>query len=289
MIMTKKYYPTNELIDLMDLLLLIWKKKIFVLISIISFSIAFVVYSKINYAAPLKEARITLKDPQSTNIHFEVGYKFYDEFVKNLLSRDNLIIYLESRNDKDSEELKKKLTIDNRIFVGLVESNSKVDNSKFYFRYPKNLNGESIFNNYVIFTAENEMKKFLNFKKNEISFIIERTEKNILIATKLEIEKPIFNVNNMNINIFDNKRTVLDDLGFYKGTIVLSEELKELNRLKNNLHAINVKYDVILDKAKFYYHVETNYSVLSMAILGMLTGFLLSILVLFFNFSLMKK
>ena len=93
----------------------------------------------------------------------------------------------------------------------------------------------------------------------------------------------------MNINILDNKRTALYDLGFYKGTIVLSEELNELNRLKNDLHAINVKHDVILDKAKFYYYVDSTYSILTMAILGMLTGFLLSILVSFFNFSLMKK
>ena len=205
------------------------------------------------------------------------------------MSRDNLIFYLQSQNDKASEELKKNLTFDNRIFVGSVESNSKVDNNKFYFRYPKNLNGESIFNNYVIFTAENEMIKFLNFKNNEISFLIERTQKNILIATKLEIEKPISNFSYLNINILDNKRTALNDLGFYKGTIVLSEELNELNRLKNDLHAINVKHDVILDKAKFYYYVDSNYSILTMAILGMLTGFLLSILVSFFNFSLMKK
>ena len=83
--MTKEYHSTNELIDLRDLFLIIRKKKIFILISIISFAIAFVVYSKINYTEPLKEVRITLKDPQSTDIHFDSPYNLYDEFIKNLL------------------------------------------------------------------------------------------------------------------------------------------------------------------------------------------------------------
>ena len=302
--MTKEYHSTNELIDLRDLFLIIRKKKIFILISIISFSIAFVVYSKINYTEPLTEVRITLKDPQSTDIHFDPAYNLYDEFIKNLLSYDNLINYLESQNDEYLVELKKNLSKKNlslssffrdKLFLGRVESKTS-DSNIFYLRHPKNLNGVLILNDYTIFITQEEKLKLFNYKKKKLSSQIENTKKNIAIATKLGFEKPFFNyINLQNINFdfnnanFKSNNFDKEDLSFYNGTIVLSEKLIELNRLENNLNIKNVEFNTILDKASFHNDIDNNFSILKMALLGMLTGFLLSSAVSFLNFSSIKK
>jgi len=308
--MNKKYYSTDDEIDLRDLFLLVWRNKILVLFFIIFGSILSVIYSTNSSSddLKLKVAHITLKPPSIfdgdlgeflpdkanfNNVNNQNGFFF--EFQRNLLSNDSIISFLENEKDEELDKLKKNLSkkkltfrqyFTNQILIGEVEINGKVVVNKFFFRYPKNLNGENIFNNYVNFVKDQTIKDFNNFKQSELLLRIEKTKQSLFIAEKLKIISPF---NNATININNNIYLDKSNFDYFKGTIVLSEELLYLNELLKKNSLKDIVYNPILDKAKSVNIIENEFAVFKSALLGMLAGFLLSFVVLFIRFSLIKK
>ena len=307
--MNKKYYSNDDEIDLRDLFLLVWRQKILVLFFIILGSILFVIYAKSSTENfKYKVAHITLKAPSISdpdlgsfavkfdNVNQQVG--FFYEFKRNLLSNDNFAFFIENRKDKDLDELKENLIkknltlrkyLDNQILIGEVEINGKVVLNKFFIRYPKVLNGENILTDYVLFVKDQIIKDFNNSKQLELLSLIEKTQQSLFIAEKLGI---IFPTNNINptININNDSNLIKSDFEYYKGTVVLTEQLAYLNATLKNANLRKINYNPILDKAK---SVTNEYDeevyIFNNALLGMLAGFLLSFVVLFIRFSLIKK
>lgn len=307
--MNKKYYSNDDEIDLRDLFLLVWRQKILVLFFIILGSILFVIYAKSSTENfKYKVAHITLKAPSISdpdlgsfavkfdNVNQQLG--FFYEFKRNLLSNDNFAFFIENRKDKDLDKLKENLIkknltlrkyLDNQILIGEVEINGKVVLNKFFIRYPKVLNGENILTDYVLFVKDQIIKDFNNSKQLELLSLIEKTQQSLSIAEKLGI---IFPTNNINptININNDSNLIKSDFEYYKGTVVLTEQLAYLNATLKNANLRKINYNPILDKAKSVANeYDEEVTIFNNALLGMLAGFLLSFVVLFIRFSLIKK
>jgi LPS O-antigen subunit length determinant protein (WzzB/FepE family) len=305
----KKYYSNDDEIDLRDLFLLVWRQKILVLFFIILGSILFVIYAKSSTENfKYKVAHITLKAPSISdpdlgsfavkfdNVNQQLG--FFYEFKRNLLSNDNFAFFIENRKDKDLDKLKENLIkknltlrkyLDNQILIGEVEINGKVVLNKFFIRYPKVLNGENILTDYVLFVKDQIIKDFNNSKQLELLSLIEKTQQSLSIAEKLGI---IFPTNNINptININNDSNLIKSDFEYYKGTVVLTEQLAYLNATLKNANLRKINYNPILDKAKSVANeYDEEVTIFNNALLGMLAGFLLSFVVLFIRFSLIKK
>jgi|688.fasta_scaffold102344_3 hypothetical protein len=277
--------------DFFDLIILFCKEKIifFTIIFLTTFfSLLFVLIFSNEY-----QALVRLKDPSAqlfsrydlfdnfpqsdkiTDLNNEkIEYSFINEykieFQRKLTSVDNLSDYL------------KKFQIEKSIRVRQLFTNKKLSND-YVLVYPKEINGEDIFNDYVEFTKFKTLDEF----KDKIKLIIEneiiKNENAIKIAEKIGIEIPI--QSNLQSPIKTNDKSKL----FYQGTIALNQQIVFYRELIEILQKEKFDYNIFIDKATKKGPLISTKSKFIYIFGGFAFGLFLSFIIVFIKSSLKIK
>jgi len=290
-------YIADDEIDLGDLVRTLWREKILILsISVICGLVGYL-YA---YFQPQEfKTEIQLKNPPSqlfepySQIFFNnnsnsnnIAGQFISDFKLNFLSLDNLQsfteesggfdnfkAYLKSRNISAREYFKNKIN-------EVKEKNSIIPN-KYFLVFTKELDGDIFLNNYAQFTKK---KTILGIKKifkllieNQITNLEDAIEK----AKLINLEKPILQSMHQTNQLINEP----DDL-FYKGRLILSQEIIYLKRLLIKLEDEQFNYEVVLDKPLNSTAKEMPNS--GYFIIGLMLGIFLSLAIIFFK-SILKN
>lgn len=270
----KKFLKDDE-IYLGDIIKKLWKKKILIFsISLFFALIGYFVANKLE-SEHVKIYKTTIEIRQLPTYLLE-KYKPYiaaPPFTKsanissfdyyynlNFISDDNLIQFAEQ--NKDIGEFKtylKNKNIDLKdFFIRKLENTLKnsigqaITNYEYSLTFEGPLQGEKFLNNYAIYIKNKTEADFKQYLMKSISNEINILEQNLVIAEKLKMKQPIlFNLAEKNsITINEPKET------YYKGTIILSQQLIYLKELYNEVKQLKVDYDPILLKASSAYLVS---------------------------------
>jgi hypothetical protein len=214
--------------------------------------------------------------------------EYNNDFFHNLLSRKNLIFFLEQSGDLDS--FKKSLGKSSNNFSDFFNNNrfgqtkvkDKIIFNKIFLVYPDKFNGLDFLAKYVLFIKN---KTIIELKNKLISIIknnILMHEQALEIAYKINLLDPILKSYNQ-YNIVVNEPEAL----FYRGVNVLTQEIINQEKLLKKLETEKFEYNPILDNEVSIY-LNSNYNK-SNFFIGSFFGFFLSCLIIFFKTLLKKK
>jgi LPS O-antigen subunit length determinant protein (WzzB/FepE family) len=290
-------YITDDEIDLGDLVRTLWREKILILsISIICGLLGYLYASfkpvEFKTEIKLKNPPFQLFEPYSGSIEINLNSnnnnnniivgKFISDFKLNLLSLDNLEMFIEESLDLDNFKayLKSKNITVKKYFkdkLGEVkEKNIIIPNTYFLVFEKKRLDGDIFLNNYVEFTKK---KNIIEFKKNLKTTIENKIffyEQALEVAKFLNLENPILKSLHNQALVITSEPEAL----FYKGTKVLSQNIIQSKRLLQKIEKDQFNYDLILDKA-FESKINTTHSYYPL--IGLFFGFFLSCIIIFFK------
>jgi LPS O-antigen subunit length determinant protein (WzzB/FepE family) len=297
-------YITDDEIDLSELIRILWREKILILsISIICGLLGYLYAS---FEPEEFKTKIKLKNPPyqlfepyahlsinnnniaENNNSNNIAEQFISDLKLNLLSLDNLEIFVEESRDLDifKKYLKSRNISTKQYFASkLGEAKEKdiiIPNTYFLVFEKKILDGDIFLNNYVEFIKK---KNIIEFKKNlklTIDNKINFTEDALETAKLINLENPILkSPDRTNLEI--NEPEAL----FYKGTKVLSQSIIIDKKLLQKLENDQLNYNPILDKG---IALEIN-TIPSYAffLIGLFIGFILSCIIIFFKNALKNK
>jgi LPS O-antigen subunit length determinant protein (WzzB/FepE family) len=285
--------------DILDLRAL-WREKILILSISIIFGLLGYLY--VSFKPHEMKTELTLKDPsfQVFEFYHEVlngaptndnKNNFYLQFISNfklnLLSLDNLETFVEESQDLDT--LKKYLKSRNisakQYFVNKIgaskEKQTIIPNKYFLVYEKKLLDGDIFINNYAEYVKKITI---IEFKKN-VSLAIEariyKTEDALQLANLINLENPI-------LKSLDKQNQVINEPEaiFYKGTKVLSQSIISYKKLLQKLENDQFNYTLISDKAISF---KINRMFLYYILGGLVTGFFMSLLIIFLKNALKNK
>jgi len=287
-------YLSDDEINLRDLIKSLWRNKILILSISIICGLAGYFYA--SFQTKEFKAEIQLKNPPDELFYpyillnnpvkiSEVNVKdFMSDFRLNFLSLDNLISFTKESKEFDnlktyleSRNISAKIYFSNKI--GEVKIQNQTIPNKFFLLLPKEFDGETFLNNYVEFIKN---KTLLNFKikfKLAIENKINNYKNSFEKAKLINLENPILLVPTFN----SNKVTIVEpeDL-FYKGTIILSQDIIYLNKILTKLENEQINFNIIADKATNY-PVQPSTFRRSYFLIGFLLGLFLSLGIIFFK------
>ena len=302
-------YLADDEIDLGDLLRTLWREKILILsISIICGLLGYL-FASFNKTEELK-AVIKLKNPPPqlfepyndvfTNKNFiftnnnnnnnnnNIAGQFISDFKLNLLSLDNLEIFVEESRDLDTfkKYLKSRNISAKQYFVNKFgeenEKNKIIPNTYFLVFEKEILDGNVFLNNYIEFAKK---KNIIEFKKNLKSTIenrIHNTENALETAKLINLENPILKSPDKQNQVVNEPEAL-----FYKGTKVLSQSITTDKKLLQKLEIDQFNFNVILDKG-IALKINTTPSYIFFLI-GLFIGFFSSCMIIFFKSALKNK
>ena len=286
---------THE-IDLGNLIRLLWREKIL----IVSISI---ICSLIGYMATPSQLQqfkveITLKDPPTQIfepyifetpiklIKNDIVHQFILDFKLNFLSINNVEIFLEQSREFNnfkaflkSKNINVNKYFDDHRFGSVKEKNVAIPN-KYFLVFTKELDGVAFLNNYADFIKKKTIIETKNNLKLTIQNKITNNEQALEIANLIKLEEPILK---------SEKTLVLpeaEDL-FYKGSKVLSQNIVNLKKLIIKLENDQLNYEPKLEQSVIS---EFHSKGLTLDYLtGLIFGFLLSFVIIFFKSALRSK
>lgn len=283
----KKIYIASDEIDLVELIKVCWKEKYLILIISFVCVVIFYLYSLSFKKSAEYQSQLTIKNPPiNFLINFETTQisKLFDEknnslskvyfarFKQIILSKDNLINFIK-QNNKISD-FKDYITINNLNMREYLEYRSGENGkNRFYFIFPKSLQGDIFLNNYIEYTKIISLNNFLNEIEVTIKNIILIYEKNLKIAEKIQLEDPII----------DSKEL------YYKGTKILSEEIINFKQLINSLNNENFDFDHVLESASKPKLSSRTLKNKALPTLGFFAGLLISLIVITIKYKFKKK
>jgi LPS O-antigen subunit length determinant protein (WzzB/FepE family) len=289
-------YIADDEIDLGDLIRTLWREKILILsISIICGLLGYL------YALFQPEefkTEIKIKNPSfqlfesyshilSNNTNDIIVEQFISDFKLNLLSLDNLEIFVEESRDLDifkkylkSRNISVKQYFTNKF--GQVKEKNINNENKFFLVFEKKiLVGHIFFNNYLDFIKK---KNITELKKN-LKLIIEnriaKTEDALEIAKLINLENPILKTPDSHNQVVNEPEAL-----FYKGTKVLAQSIIIDKKLLQKLENDQFNYNPIADKA-----TEPEITTMSsyfFLLKGLFFGIFLSCIITFFKSALKK-
>jgi LPS O-antigen subunit length determinant protein (WzzB/FepE family) len=223
---TKKANIQNDEINLLEIILYLWKQKFLILSFSLTFLIAGFIYGTLQ--PKIYKTNVTLHNVPKTlffkyNLYLQGDLeKIFDNDLRlNLLSFDNLMEFVEKNNNinKLKSTLKEK-NIDIRKYF---KEKFNLEKNKYTLRFEKNFQGEDFLNDYVIFTKQ---KTETIFKEQLISTIdskINYYKQNLKIAEKIDLQNPILKT----MNLETNNGYVIFAIG--KDEIIFNEKLMNMN------------------------------------------------------------
>jgi LPS O-antigen subunit length determinant protein (WzzB/FepE family) len=292
-------YLTDGEIDLRDLIKLLWREKILILfISIICGLLGY--FYGLSKPQQFK-SEITLRNPpvqifelynffnnfnnnnnnnnSNNNNNNNIAGQFISDFKLNFLSSDNLQSFLEESREFDNFKgyLKSRNISAKKYFANKIseakEKNLIIPN-KYFLVFTKELEGDIFLNNYTQFIKK---KTILDLKKN-IKLSIEN--KIYIHELALEKAKLINLINPIQRSINEYVLVSKTEDLFYKGSIILSQEIIYFKKFLIQLENDQFNFEFISDK-------PLNSSVKKMSnfgyfAIGLMLGLFLSLGIIFF-------
>jgi LPS O-antigen subunit length determinant protein (WzzB/FepE family) len=292
-------YSADDEIDLGDLIRTLWREKILILsISIICGLLGYLyaLFQPEEFKTEIKiknpsfqlfesYSHILSNNPNNPN-DIIVG-QFISDFKLNLLSLDNLEIFVEESRDLDifkkylkSRNISVKQYFTNRF--GQVKEKNINDENKFFLVFEKKiLVGHIFFNNYLDFIKKKNITELKKNLKLEIENRIAKTEDALEIAKLINLENPILKTPDSHNHVVNEP-----DALFYKGTKVLAQSIIIDKKLLQKLENDQFNYNPIADKAtEPEITTMTSYFFL---LKGLFFGIFLSCIITFFKSALKK-
>ena len=281
-------YSKNYEIDLIKLIICIYKKKFSVLFISIICSLLFYFYNyyKKNQTSFELEAVISIQNPHpelfmpyssvlreltTEKIHKD----FTNNFFLNISSYDNFNIFFEQSKSFDIFKvyLKSVNKTPKEYFKDQKFKRVKGDNlnleDKIYLKFPeKYLDGVDFLNEYVEFIKKKTTIEFKKRLKLAINYESDRIKNDIEIKRLLQNEETTL--------IFDKNNFVLN-----KGSKFLSQELLILEQTSLKLESEKFDYNHIIDSSSLLTEKKTNASSLLFSVSGFFLGIFLSISLIF--------
>ena len=290
-------YITDDEIDLGDLLRTLWREKVLILsISIICGLLGYL-YASFKPEEFTTEIKLNNPPPQlfgsythiftknnNNNNNNNIAEQFTSDFKLNLLSLDNLEIFVEESRDLDTfkKYLKSRNISTKQYFVNKLgekkEKNIIIPNIYFLVLDKKILDGNIFINNYIEFIKK---KTTIQLKKNlklTIENRINNTQDALEIAKLINLENPILKSQGQNTVIYE------PEASFYKGTKVLSQMIIIDKKLLQKLQNDQFNYELI-SNIGLPLKINTINSYFSFLI-GLFIGFFLSCIIIFFKSTL---
>ena len=252
-------YLADDEIYLADLIKSLWKEKILILsITIICGLLGY--FYGLSKPQELR-TEITLKNPPKQifepynlfNINDYDDNNIVQQFVSdlklNLLSLDNLQNFLEESTEFDNFKgyLKSRNISAKQYFSYLklteVNETKLVIPNKYFLNHPKELDGAIFLNKYVEFIKKKTIVELKNNLKLTLLNTINNHQEALEIAKKIQLENPFIK------NTTQQQVITEPEALFYKGTIVISENLNYLNKQLIKLENYQFNYNIILQKA----------------------------------------
>jgi LPS O-antigen subunit length determinant protein (WzzB/FepE family) len=290
-------YISDDEIDLGDLLRTLWREKILILSISIICGLLGCLYA--TFKPEEFKTEIKLKSPPSqlfepytyqliNKNNNNIAEQFISDFKVNLLSLDNLEIFVEESRDLDtfkkylkSRNISAKQYFANKLREEKVK-NIIIPNTYFLVFEKEILDGNVFLNNYIEFVKK---KNNIEFKKN-LKLTIENRIDNALDA--LEIAK-LINLENPILKSPDRQNQVVNEPEalFYKGTKVLSQSIIIDKKLLQKLENDQFNYNPILATGiSLKINTISSYAFFS---IGLFIGFILSCIIIFFKSTLKNK
>lgn len=254
----------NDEIDLKEIILTLWEKKITILIITLFFTGAGYLYGI--FQPKYYEVNVTVRN--APDVLFEGFYKFQfdrqdkseqqreksivslfnEEFRLNFMSLDNLSSFVEQ--NKKIDEFKsylKKNNINMKIyFQGKFRINpidTKYKNERFSFTFSKPFPAKDFLSDYIIYTkqtTENTIRKLLRANiENKIKFY----KQGLKIAEKINLEDPILKSLNQ-ITVVNEPEAL-----FYMGSKVLTQEIIHFEELLKDIESFVLEYNPIINSS----------------------------------------
>jgi LPS O-antigen subunit length determinant protein (WzzB/FepE family) len=262
----KKIISNNNEIDLYELMRQLWKQKIIILLTSLFFLAAGYLYGTLQpkiYKTEiiLREADSSLfksydillnKEQQQKQQQQQQGIvaQFNEEVKLKLLSLDTLIQFVENNNKISNfkNHLKEKDISVKKYFKGkfqLVVDKKNIQN-RYSLAYSPPLPGEIFLNDYILFAQQQAL---ITFKDRLIKLIIAEIDlynQQLKIADSINLKNPILKSVGESDIVFNELNTL-----FYKGSIVLSQEIFYLNKILSKTKDLTLDYNPILEQASY--------------------------------------
>lgn len=260
----------GDIVELRELVLIIWKARFAILITNLIFLLAgyfygtlqpkvyqttitfrvspdylFKQYHEVSNVLQLESNfYITNKKIVISNDNKEnISTKFSKKFNTNLLSMSNLLAFLDQ--NEDFNDFKSHLKENNikpaDYFKGKLNLIKKNNFDELTFIYSKPLN-EDFLNKYVLYTQKHTEIFFKEEITNKILKVINYYKENYEIAKSINFEKPVLEFYNLE-NILISDPSIL----FYRGTKVLDKQIAYLEDKKNKINDLNI-FDTLISK-----------------------------------------
>ena len=215
-------------VDIIDLILIIWKKKLSIIL-IITISLILMYIYVIKIPNPKKIVEVEIRP---ISVYEESKYKIYNSFVKSLQSRSmEKVSVLITNKDKDdssqkSDELNKK--IDELLEINDISSNSSslIFQSVVNDLMINNINKKFLFDLFI-----DQLNQRTNLAKNVSEFnYLDRDKFNNEVEYNQAISEMASDINLIKIN--KNKKSDNDDFPKYKVQLKI-HDLEKLNDFLN--------------------------------------------------------
>jgi hypothetical protein len=187
----------------------------------------------------------------------------------------NFLNYINGENNKEFLKILEKYNLEPNLFFyyNFREVKDTIFN-QYTLSFPKELDGESFLNNYIIFAKELTIDEFYNNLRLNINQKIKKKFDALNIAKELKIDYP-------DIHPFIH---LSDKEEFQKGQKILTIEIEQLKLMEKSLSRQSLDWDPFHVKAikpKQYKYDIKKYLLGILLTLGL--GFLLSLLIIFFK------
>jgi LPS O-antigen subunit length determinant protein (WzzB/FepE family) len=305
--MKKEHYPAKDEIDVTLLILKLWKEKIFILIVSIFCMLLTTVYSYINKPnkqfitiVNLKSPPVQLFQPYNFFYNFENESKFlksnyikiatgrvdlpnsaFDEYTKlfheNLVSKDNLYIYLDQNSKLDNFKKfiqKKNIDLTNFLEVSANLNNSNDVIASYKLFHTKEIDGPVFFNDYVEFVKKKTLEEFFLNIRASIKNTIDVYEQALVISKTQSLKK----TTKIDQDFIGNKAQNLSR----ENTETLEQQINYFKKKLESVEFEKYNYNVILDKASSSLAIKNN-SIKLKSFFGFVFGFFLSLLLIYFK------
>jgi LPS O-antigen subunit length determinant protein (WzzB/FepE family) len=283
----KNFYLLDDS-DFDELFKKLWKEKFFILIITTIFSLLFYFYS-LSFFKKFRTEIVIQNPPAHLFLEYDRFYKFYvgtnlynniydANFRINLLSKSNLVNFLEQSKDfQNSDFLKKNFkkinySEDFKLTFKLTTNNE----NKYNFIFPEGLDGKALLIAYI----EHTKNITLNQSKNNLKIALKEISSSMI--SDLEISKK----NQLSFSQLQSNQLQSNIESFYDPKI-LSNRIVILNSLIERLDKQHFTYDIILVSAS--HHSAVSPIANFYPFLGVVLAFFLAVLTVIFRDKIKRK
>ncbi|WP_440650501.1 Wzz/FepE/Etk N-terminal domain-containing protein [Candidatus Pelagibacter sp. HIMB1495] len=290
--MNKYKIINKDEVDISALVRMIWENKILVMVITILFTSIGYYYSQTFDKSKEFTSHITIRLPGS-EMFFEFPNRYItteqyiEEFISNLESTEILVKFAEQNNQIDNFKLyleKNNIKLDKYFINKFDQYDPDLYKNRYRFRYHESLDGNNFLNDYVNYVKNYSLSIIKNRVIGKINNELKDHERNLKIAGKIDLEKSL--IQEMSGNSSSIFFMYPPTEKYYKGKVILEEEIKRFSSLLQKIDNEEFNYNPISSRAFVKATHAKNYN--KYVFIGFITGILLSIVIIIFRKSISK-